>query len=519
MHAQPLLNLNWIVLIFFLVFSGNSPAFSKPLFSAESDYVLELPRLKTEAVSDMTVKDAVLKAITGNHDIIIEKITVAISNTDIKNQEGQFDPSFQLTAANTRTNDVDASDTGSVTTEWTESGEISKKFSTGTEVSVAYNTTDNRLESSTGRYSSNLKLTITQDLLKNFGTDINRTQIMIARKKQATSIHDYQQKISEIIAEVQGVYWDFYKNANVIAVRKEAYDRTRLLLSNKRKEAKKGAIAYVDLLEIESDLASNISDYSEAFKNARESELSLRALLGLPMETTSQISGINPVSAPDTRPINTDFDRIANRVLSFHQGYLSLIQKKEAKIMESAYYRNQLLPSLEARFGAGLNKKSNQWSTSARAYDGGDEYSAQISLTIPIGNRSAKATLQKTDLELKQIIAQLKQKEASIKKDIQLALIELELARVQVQSEKTNIMVKEKNLMASNTKLTLGTGTLRGLLDRQRDLSDASLRLLEAQINYQKALIMLYKAQGRIDPDLGIDISFTPSTDKNKGFK
>jgi len=477
----------------------------------ESDYLLELPVIQTGDSLDITLKEAISEALDKNHDIVIEKITTDISQTLIQKEEGSFDPTIKVELTKSRSRAVDATNAHTLTAAAKGATEISKKFITGTTLALNYDTTDNSEGSTGGRFTSNLKASITQNLLKYFGVDINKAKIIIAQKGLDKAKADYRQKIVETIADVQSAYWDLYKSRETLVVREETFKQSKALFTKKKIEAGLGAIASIDLVEIESDVATKITEYTEALKEFRDNEIKLRALLAMPMNFEPGSRLLKPATSPVLRTLKMDYEQVLNGMLVRHQGYQSILKNKEAKEIEVDYYRNQLLPSLQAKLSYGLQNQNRTWDHSAGIGGGGGNYEMGLSLSIPIGNNSAKSTLKKNMLELKKLFAQLNQKKDEIRKEIKSALVEVEQAGILVQSAKIDVIIKGKNFAASEKKLQYGTGTLRGLLDRQTEKATAQLKLIQSQIDYQKAVVNFYKAQGVIDPDLKIEISASQS--------
>ena len=493
------------------VASNGAAGPKQPLpLNEDSGYSLTLPTIRTGDPLDITLKEAVVKALSHNHDILIEKITTDISRTQISKEEGVFDPTAKAELSQNHADSIDAAGLSTVTKATKGAGELSKTFSPGTKVALTYDTTDSQAASTTGRYQSNFKISITQDLLKNFGTDINRAKVRIARKGLEQAAAEYGLKIVETIADVQAAYWDLYKSSETLAVRKGSFALTTGLLTKKRVEAELGAIATIDLVEIEADVATKITDYTDALKQVRDDEIKLRSLLALPMNSGPNGRPLRPKTEPLPRPQQFDYEEIVAGVLSGHLGYQSILREKEAKEIEADYNRNQLLPSLQAKASVGTQNQADQWGTSAKTTDGGNNYEVGLVMTMPMGNRSAKATHRKSVLELKKIEARLRQKEDAVRKEVSSALVAVEQNAMLVEVAKTGVRIKQINLEATEKKLQFGTGSLRDILDRQTDLVDAQLKRLQAEIDYQKAVILLYKSQGLVDPDLKIEILSDP---------
>lgn len=472
----------------------------------KSESLLELPNVPQQTPHPLTLIDAVTTALSKNHGIQAELIAVDIKETDVMKERGTFDPKATLSVGEQRNDAVDA--TGKTTRSESLRGSVgvSKRFLTGTELALSYETADSRKATETGRYESKAKVTLSQDILKSFGLGTNRAKLRIAQSGVDRASATFADKTIGIIADVQNAYWELYKSDATLAIRARSYDLTRDLLAKKRMEAKLGHIATVELIGVESEVASRIADYTRALKEYKVSEVNLRSLLAMPVTPGAVGERLKPTTAPSIKAEPIDVDAIVNSMLLTHKGYASLLLEREAKEIELDYLRNQLLPSIKVKGSYGLQNKGAHWTEADARLDAGDSYELGLELSFPFGNRSARADRNKAVLELKQIDARLFQKEDEIRKGIQVALIDVEQAALLMKVGETNVVLKEKNLNAVTTKMQMGNGSLRDVLDRQKDLIDAELQLIEAQVGYQKARVGLYKAQGVIVPELPIEL-------------
>lgn len=489
------------------------PASSNPIeFPAAyvyQDSLTDLPEEPRLRVLSLSLKEAATIALDKNFDIMIEKFSPEISKTGIQYQKGIFDPTISADFSTTRENSEDAVDANTVSDLRKFSTSISKKFEPGSKLVLLYETSDRDYVSAQGRYNSNLKLQLTQSLLKNFGTDINTAKITIAKMEYEQSREELTRKVIEIVAEVQSAYWDYYRNQKDLEVRRTAYDLTKGLFKKKKEEAMLGALAPVDLIEIESRVASKITEYVEAKKTAKESDLKLRALLDLPFDFEGDPVKIQTENRPEYFEQQFDFKKSLNKALSNQPDYRKKQLQMEAKELEVRLNKNQILPDLEAFASYGVGSNDNSWGDTSGmlGFGGGDNFELGLKLSIPLGHNEARSNYFRAWLELKKLKAEFGKQELEIKKNISNARISIEQSVLLYRSSTNNLKLKEKNLKAGEQKLQYGTTTLRELLDIQTELIDANLQLIGAEVSYEKALIDLYKAEGVLDPRLKIDLS------------
>jgi hypothetical protein len=147
----------------------------------------------------LKLQEAVLVALSKNIDVKIERLQPQIAETDIEAEESVFDPTVKADiaeASTKRQTDLAIFLTGAI-----EPSRISteidtrleKKFSPGTTAELSFE--NNRLSSNSfvqrfnPSWSSELVLSVTQPLLKDFGREFNLGRIIIAKNNK--SISDY----------------------------------------------------------------------------------------------------------------------------------------------------------------------------------------------------------------------------------------------------------------------------------------------------------------------------------------
>ena len=485
--------------------ASHSSAISSAYHYQES--LEDLPPEPDFGTLSLSLKETVVTSLNKNFDIQIEKFAPKISATGITAEKGIFDPSFTAAIVNSRTLQENASSDQTVEDKLIGTAGISKRFTPGTKLAFSFETTDNDDPGTDGQYNSGLKLVLTQNLLKNFGTDINTARVFIAEKEHEQSRKSLLKKVIDVVADVQNAYWDYYQNNTILEIRQKSYTLTRGLFLKKKEEARLGALAPIELVEIESRVATRITEYLEARKLVQESDIKLRTLLDLPFNFESVPVWILPTDRPEGFEKTFDFGRSLQTALDNHPDFQKILLRLAAKERELQYTRNQTLPDLEATASYGVDRYANAWDDSMSVYGAGNNYELGLRLTVPLGNREAKSNYAKTRLELDQIKKEKSRRELEIKRDISKAKIALELSILLYRASVNDLKLKEKNLHAAEQKLKYGTAGLRQLLDVQTELIEANLKLVEAEVGYEKALVEMYKAQGVFDPKLQIDIA------------
>lgn len=474
-----------------------------------------------EPTLTLSLKEALILGLQQNLDLQVERFGPPIAATDIQKEEGDFDTTMTSKITNPRKTVRDASqffqNTDSVTETLTGSQEFAKKFSTGTVVSLVYESSDTRDPPAShslqfGRFTSDATLKIAQSLLRNFGREINLAKIRIAERTTAQARTDLTKRVLDVAADVLNAYWDIYKSQQTLETRRESYSLSRTFLENKQQEVRLGILAPIELLDIQADLANKITDFHDALKTMQENSLRLKTLLNLPVEYEGRPVTIGLSDVPTFPDIPLDFPSTLDTALKNRPEYQKLKFLADQRRLELTFARSQTLPDLEFSASLGFNNLSDRNNISTRLpYDDHHPlqrmgYEIGLKFTYPLGNNAARADLQRRQLQLGQTLAELRQQELAIKKDLSNAFIAIESNKSVLRAAMNTLALQEKNVKAARQRLQFGTATIRELLDIQTAYIDARLKAINARVDHQKNIVNLFRAKGLVDPRLDVDI-------------
>jgi len=124
-------------------------------------------------------------------------------------------------------------------------------------------------------------------------------------------------------------------------------------------------------------------------------------------------------------------------------------------------------------------------------------YSASITVEIPITNRAAKADFARANFSKYQAEKRLSALEQQIALEVRNAHTELEMNRARIEAASKSRELAEKNLDAEQKKFQLGTSTIRFVLEEQRNLAVAQSNELQALVDFTKAKNNLDRAVGK----------------------
>jgi outer membrane protein TolC len=125
------------------------------------------------------------------------------------------------------------------------------------------------------------------------------------------------------------------------------------------------------------------------------------------------------------------------------------------------------------------------------------DYSAQLTLTLPLRNRSAQADNARAILDQRQLEAQMQQLRNAALLDVRNSYIALTQDRAQVDAASQARELQQQTFDAEQKKYRLGASTVYNVILTQRDLIAAQGTELRALANLQEAKANYERALGR----------------------
>jgi outer membrane protein TolC len=489
-----------------------------------SDFIKSLTR---EGKLNLTEADAVRLVLENNLDVVVDRFDPRLADYEIDRGYGTFDPklAFTLSAGRTTTpqsNTIISGVPALRNLNQSANFSFSQLFQTGTRYNIEYT---NFRQSSNNLFnvlnpflSSQLRATITQPLLRNFGLLPNKRPILIARNNKEISEHLFAQRLIAMVNQVQRLYWDIVFAREDIKVKQRSLDLATKTNEDNKRQVEIGTLAPIEVVKSESEIANRKEELIRAQYALEQYEDQMKKYIssfGDPAEISSRIEPLDQTLSPAAFK---DFD-LAQAVSYAIEARPEIKQYKkdiENQEINVKYFRNQLLPSvnLDLVYGTsaltGQSRIFNQDRTfvlgpqtglgdSISTLFGRDfpNYSASITVEIPIKNRAGQADYARANFAKLQAEKRLKALEQQIALEVRNAHTELEMNRARIEAAQKARELAEKNLEAEQKKFQLGTSTIRFVLEEQRNLAVAQSNEVRALVDFTKSKNNLDRATGK----------------------
>ncbi len=484
------------------------------------------PAEQKAGVAERTIalglNDAVLRALEGNLDIVVERYNPDIADAAVLSARGEFDPvtrvdySYSEAESPQTIQEGLGSDAGSTETTATSLAlTLEGKIPSGTEYETVFMrdrsqfTQKNSFNLDTGmfedianpgQYNLDLAFRLTQPLLKDFGFDANLAAIRIARGERNMSLEDFRRQVINVIAEVQSAYWDLAATIANARVTERSLALAQNLLDENRIRLKVGTMAPLEVLQAETGVAQREEEVIVARSLVRDAEDNLKRLLNMSRDTQDWDFRITPTE--ELVFAKKDIDLLAQLELAFEKrpDYKRSLMQIENNAINERFTRNQLLPTVDLNGEYELRAVNGGFNEAFDDIERGTSPSWLLGATAeyPIGNRTAKGQYRKAQLETMQSEKEAENLRLSIIVEVNKAVRDISTNLKRIEVTQKAVELGAESLRAEQKKLEVGVSTSHDVLEFEEEHFDAQRRDILAKLGYKKALISLATATGTL---------------------
>ncbi len=497
--------------------------------TADTDKDLTDPRAMR-----LSLDDAIHTSIRQNLGVDIQRYDYLMAGQNLIGSWGIFDPvaNATLTHSNSKsepTSSTASSSSGNTVADFGISGFVP------TGGSYSLQSTNTRFTSAGGSttlspgYTAGLGLNVTQPLARNFGIDINRRNIYIARNTLGINQELFRGTLLDTTNAVEQAYDDLIYARQYVDVLKEALFLARDQARITQIRIDVGASAPLDILQPRVQIATAEQQLIAAVANVRSAEDRLRQLMNLPPADWDR--PILPTDTVNYAPVNIDLDA------SVAEAYRLRPEIKENQLNTATrkvtyqYDRNQVLPRVDANAGYNLSGAAGQIVSNGvtlqdtRYTDAVQQvlqnkfpgWNVGLTIGVPIFNTSARAELRCAELDLQQSQVIEAQTRQNVEVDVRSTARAIDTAAKEIVASKTAREAAEKNLDAERKRYENGMATNFEVLQIQQQLSDARASELQALVGYAKAVAAFHHSVGDLLDIRGITVDI-PAVDEPHFF-
>ncbi len=487
-------------------------------------------------VLPISLEHSVMLALENNMDIKVERLTPLIREEEVKGETGVFfSPRMSLEAGTDRSKkpagSVLAGTQISKTRNLDVNTGISMRSITGGAVSLDFR--NKRYENNSvfqiydPQYTSDLALTFTHPLLKNFGVGLNGIRIKVAHNNAEISKYQLKAMVTNLVVEVQQTYWDLVLATNDLATRRRALEVAQHLHKRTTEMVAGGRLPTIALLQAEAAVLERELDVVAGENAFEDNQARLKALLNLDMVHASTEYTLVPTDPPLLEPKRVSAAEGLKSALAKRPELFQAKLDQENRMLRVRFARNQQLPEINFVGSIGLSglggiPTSNPLTTitvggvpvvsllpggqGVGTFEGGYEdalgklvsgdffsYKVGFSVQIPLGNQVARSELARARLEVEKSRITLQTLEQKIALEVESVARAINSRLKAIEGAKSLRHLAERKLEMAQKGLELGVSSVTDVLEAQKNLSLAQRDELKTVIEYNKILVLWEK--------------------------
>jgi outer membrane protein TolC len=388
-------------------------------------------------------------------------------------------------------------------------------FSTGTQFQAGVNNnaqilTSSRSDANPFFAPPNAIFTVSQPLLRGFGTGVNRRYIRIANNDIKITRLIFRQQLIDIVSGVARLYYDLVSLREDVAVKQETLTAARKLYSDDQAQVEVGTLPPLELTRAQSLVASSELDLVRSQGLVAQQETVLKSQLarrgsGDDILKTVTITPTDTIVIPATETL-APVEELISQALGERPDFAQAVLQVTNGQITLEGSKNELRPELDL-FGS-LQTRGTLSAASlapaipspiatpsiatARIYEGG------IQLTLPMRNRIAQADAQRDTLQLRQMQARLQQLENQLRVEVQNAYTAVQVARAAYNAAVKSRQYQEQVLQADRDRLSVGATSNFFIVQDASYLAQARSTEVAARSTYIEAKVALDRAIGTV---------------------
>ena len=473
---------------------------------------------------DLTVQDAVARAMERNIDISVARITPRLTDFTIAGLEANYRVNLTSAASNTRSTELPSQTTQGITTatsakseSWS-SGIAQNLWKGGGNYTVNWTNSRQARTSLVNirnpQFRSGLTGSLVQPLLRGFKIDSTRAALRTNRLSQQNDEIALTATTASIDANVRNAYWDLVYAIQAVEAAQNSFDLAGRLVQDNQSRVEIGTLAPIDVVSAQAEQAARRNTLVQSHAAVRTTELALKRLIVAGTDDPLWTSSLNPVDRPPTTPEPINLEAAVARALATRT---DLQQSKNNLQISDINLQNQVdatRPQLNLSANYGLSGLGGPFLQRTGAVDpltGGPAasvipsgyfdalrnivgfdaptWTVGLNFAMPIGKSAQEATVARSRLSLQQTQVNLKALELQVATDVTNAALTVQSSLESVQATAAARDLAQKRLEAAQSKLDVGMATNYEVVQAQRDFADARNNELRAILNYRKALV------------------------------
>lgn len=441
----------------------------------------------------LSLQEAILLAIRENPNVQQAQLNHVQQKFALEVAQWQFQPHYQLIGAAGLSKNIAACDS-STAKNWSIQPAASWLSPIGTQFTV---TSTNNI---TNHYNPGLSLQIVQPLIRGFGRAIVEASLYNAMDSEYISRLNIQNVLRTTITAVINAYLNVVSAANTVKIDVEALNRSEISMQQTKLFIKAGRKAGVELVTVQADVANAQTKLENDKNNLDQARYALLAAIGIDPNTQIKISNIDVPQLTHrycAPPIDETKRLTLQNDIQYQIDQITL-QGATRRNLLTAQDNMRWQLNLAANAGVGSAVGGGQNAGFPSLVNGANQaQNVQLNLIVPIDDKNAKQALLGAKIGLREAQIALKQEKWTKETNAINGWNSINSTKRALHFAEDAEGLQLKTYQISFQKYKYGLIDSVELQSVQQQLNTRQQALLDARLNYLKALVNLDQQIGR----------------------
>jgi len=349
--------------------------------------------------------------------------------------------------------------------------------------------------------TSDLRLVLTQPLLRGFGPNAAFYDLRVSRRSREGQERQYEMERQRLAVDVTRSYYQVIQQRQLLAVARQSLDRSESLRRASTARLEVGLVSKLDVYRAELQ-ASQAQESMVRAETSLEAELEhFRTLLGLSPGDALQpealtlpedmVDDIEPLEVLTQRALENRLDLLETRD-----------QVGDAR-RSASLARQNLLPQLDVNLGV---TQFGTGTTYGNAFHSAErQVNLFFSTSYPLERSNEAANRAVAQLDVTSRERTLRQRQLDLEAEVRGAVRELQRIRKSIELQKKGVEVAEQQRRLATLRYQRGLASNFDVVDAEGSLVVARSALVGLLTSYQVARIDLMRVTGTlaVDQDFG----------------
>ena len=443
--------------------------------------------------TELTLEQCIARALQKNFDLEAQRYNPQIAQDSIDVARDGYQPQLSVTSSRSGSSETGLNSRFSSTRVG-----VTQQLYTGTTLSVSSELDRSSYNPAVSlpnpAYNADLTVSVRQQLLKGFGTEVNQAGVNRAKIGYDRANLDYKVAVLNVIQNTENAYYNVVFAREQLDVRKSSLALAQRLYDEAKSRRSVGVATDLDVLQAGVGVATARRGVLLGEQSEKDSEQALLALIGQ-FELDAPLGATHFKEIDETVPVYASSYQAAKLN---QPDYLSAQAGIEQAKLDLVVAKNGARPSLSVGGAVGFSGHRGSGTDAFNdAFDReNNSWQVDVALTYPWGQVGDRARYRQSLATLSQQQTRLHQLEQTIEAQVRSAIraVETNLESVKISIQTTELAVRQYELQKD--KFDAGVATSRDVLQAQTDLETARVNELQSKVSLRTSISSLHRIEG-----------------------